>query len=162
MFSSPSFFKLYVRPSSSPPKLRQNFPSNAPGSQTHQQPLSSGHHNSADIGSMKPTNLPVAKRTKLPFVRTSDHVIEDDSTVQDDSERYFIPNNIVAFKLYFISSVFLIFSISLILGNLWPKLSVWPALRMTYINQYKVILVLKTRKLLQRDNTNLWLRDKKL
>nr|GMD87002.1 SAC3 family protein B [Ipomoea batatas] len=76
------------RPSSSPPKLRQNFPSSAPGSQTHQQSLTSGHHNSADIGLMKPMNLPVAKRTKLPFVRTSDHVLEDESsTVQDDSER---------------------------------------------------------------------------
>lgn len=86
MDSSP--FKLYVRPSSSPPKLRQNFPSSAPGSQTHQQSLTSGHHNSADIGLMKPMNLPVAKRTKLPFVRTSDHVLEDESsTVQDDSER---------------------------------------------------------------------------
>ncbi|VFQ60197.1 unnamed protein product [Cuscuta campestris] len=74
-------------PSSSPPKLRQNFPSNALGSHTQQQSLTSVHNN-ADIGSMKPMSFPVSKRTKLPFAHTSDHVLHDDcSAVQDDNER---------------------------------------------------------------------------
>ncbi|CAH9099508.1 unnamed protein product [Cuscuta europaea] len=76
------------RPSSSPPKLRQNLPTNALGSQTHQHPLTSVYPNNVDIGSMEPMSFPVTKRSKLPSARISDHPLQDDSyTIQDDNER---------------------------------------------------------------------------